>query len=852
MMNEREGRQLRSAIVLKRMLACVMLVIMLSTTINLPTFTLSLKAEENVAQNAAESTALDAAKATIQEGLLSRSAEIVITLEGDALTGVTTDDLVPKAEKLYADARKHIAYGEAGSNAKLGDYITWSTGEYSIVGSYVTNGGDIVSVTYTYQVEYYTNKAQEDFVDSKLSELYTSLQLTDSSLTDMQKVYKIYNWITNNVSYDYDNLYNDAHKTKYTAYGALTDGQAVCQGFANLFYRMCMDNGIDCRIVTGDANGPHAWNIVKVADAYYYVDSTWDCKVIEDTTNGRQEKPGTVFYFLRDSLANHTEDALVNVTADYNMAKESLAGLQIDTPADVTKDTLSGSVTLKDLCGTAFTPEQSMWYRTVVTTDATDTCKNTITVSPAVVGLTDLVLSQAVVYTHQDANTDYACDVCGKKLKYIVAGYKYDENGNEVSGNMTGLGSFAENEEVTLVAPAVTGYNFIGWYRYDASAENTKHYTGEVLCTTRTYSFTVTEDTSLVAVYKPTGEASVTIDGGSSYTVNGDGKSTSTTITFPIGSKVTVISNDANFEYWKNNAGMVVSRNKEYTFTVTGTETLSAVINNVIAEKATILFESYYGQVMARDQLASGGSMTIPGVPTRYGHTALGWDFNGDGVYDAGSDTLEAAITRGFNSTNNLVKVTPVYQVKEVAYVITVTNGTGSGNYRQNEVVTAVADAAPAGQKFSHWKDASDKILSYNEMYQFFAAKNTMIEAVYVPAETLIQAVGTTEIVDYYKDTQNNKLVFVSMSTVPEGCTIDKAGVIATKDSAVGQSGEGFNASTAEYVLGNAWSDTSYRYTLSIGNVTAGTTWYVRAYLVYTDGDGNVHTIYGKMVSQTY
>ena len=850
MMNEREGRQLRSATILKRMLACVMLVVMVSVTINLPTFTLSLKAEENVAQNAAESTALEAAKATIQEGLLSRSDKIVITLEGDALTGITTDDFFSKAKKLYADARKHIAYGEAGSNAKLGDYITWSTGGYSLSGSSVTNGSDIVSVTYTYQVKYYTNKAQEDFVDSKLSELYTSLQLTDSSLTDMQKVYKIYDWITNNVSYDYDNLYNEENKTKYTAYGALTDGKAVCQGFANLFYRMCMDNGIDCRIVTGDANGSHAWNIVKVGTAYYYVDATWDCKVIEDTTNGRQEKPGTVFYFLRDSLADHTEDGVANVTADYNMATESLAGIQIDIPADVTKDTLSASVVLKDLSGKELSEEQKTWYQKFVRKDETGLCKYTITVSPAAIGLTDLILAQEVVYVHNYVNDK--CTDCGKKSKYIVAGYKYDVDGKDVSGDMTGLGSFAENEEVTLVAPAVTGYNFTGWYLHDASEENTKHYTGEALCTTRTYSFTVTEDTSLVAVYKPTGEASVTIDGGSNYTVNGEEKPTSTKIAFPIGSKVTVICNDANFEYWKNNAGMVVSRNKEYTFTVTGKENLSAVINNVITNKVTILFESYYGQVMARDQLASDGNMTIPGVPTRYGYKAVGWDFNGDGVYDADSDTLSAAITRGFASESKLARVTPVYQVKKQTYVITVTNGTGSCNYLQNKVVTAVANAAAAGQKFSHWKDASNKILSYNETYQFFAAENTTIVAVYVPAETVIQAVGTTEIVDYYKDTENNKLVFVSMSTVPKGCTIDKAGVIATKDSVVGNSGDGFNASTATYVLGNAWSDTSYRYTLSIGKVTAGTTWYVRAYLVYTDGDGNVHTIYGKMVSQKY
>ena len=103
--------------------------------------------------------------------------------------------------------------------------------------------------------------------------------------------------------------------------------------------------------------------------------------------------------------------------------------------------------------------------------------------------------------------------------------------------------------------------------------------------------------------------------------------------------------------------------------------------------------------------------------------------------------------------------------------------------------------------------------------------------------------------VDYH--TENGKLIFISFSSVPEGFTITKAGVIITRDSAVGTSGDGFNDKTAQYTIGNPWSGTAYRYTLTLGNQQAGVVWYARAYLVYTDANGNSHTVYGDVVSQS-
>ena len=56
------------------------------------------------------------------------------------------------------------------------------------------------------------------------------------------------------------------------------DGTAVCQGYSLLFYRLALELGVDARFIGGytDDGEPHAWNIVKLGDEYYNLDSTWD------------------------------------------------------------------------------------------------------------------------------------------------------------------------------------------------------------------------------------------------------------------------------------------------------------------------------------------------------------------------------------------------------------------------------------------------------------------------------------------------------------------------------------------------------------------------------------------------
>ena len=79
--------------------------------------------------------------------------------------------------------------------------------------------------TVTYTISYYTTLAQEQELTTKVNEALDSLAL--SGKTDYQKVKAIHDYICDNTDYDYENLENDAHKIKFTAYGALCTGKAL-------------------------------------------------------------------------------------------------------------------------------------------------------------------------------------------------------------------------------------------------------------------------------------------------------------------------------------------------------------------------------------------------------------------------------------------------------------------------------------------------------------------------------------------------------------------------------------------------------------------------------------------------
>lgn len=104
------------------------------------------------------------------------------------------------------------------------------------------------------------------------------IQIISPDMSDYEKELAIHDYIVTTTSYDYDRLHNGTiPESSYTAAGALINKTAVCEGYSEATKLLLNLIGIECEIVTGLANNTaHAWNIVKIDDQWYMLDTTYD------------------------------------------------------------------------------------------------------------------------------------------------------------------------------------------------------------------------------------------------------------------------------------------------------------------------------------------------------------------------------------------------------------------------------------------------------------------------------------------------------------------------------------------------------------------------------------------------
>ena len=133
---------------------------------------------------------------------------------------------------------------------------------------YSYSGEKVLSVT----VEYIEGCDDEAFQ----SALDDALSVVDEKMSELEKAIALHDYLAANCGYDYENYLNNSIPVQsYSAYGALVNRLAVCQGYALAYKLLCNKVGIECFMVTSDKMN-HAWNLIRLGESYYQVDVTWD------------------------------------------------------------------------------------------------------------------------------------------------------------------------------------------------------------------------------------------------------------------------------------------------------------------------------------------------------------------------------------------------------------------------------------------------------------------------------------------------------------------------------------------------------------------------------------------------
>lgn len=111
-------------------------------------------------------------------------------------------------------------------------------------------------------------------INSKIDEVISKMH---EGLSEYDREKHIYEWVTGNCNYDKNVKVSSNKWQAFTAYGAIVEGTAVCEGYSRAMQLLLSYAGIQCQLASGITNqNPHMWNVVNIEGDFYHLDATFD------------------------------------------------------------------------------------------------------------------------------------------------------------------------------------------------------------------------------------------------------------------------------------------------------------------------------------------------------------------------------------------------------------------------------------------------------------------------------------------------------------------------------------------------------------------------------------------------
>ncbi|MUT67653.1 transglutaminase-like domain-containing protein [Paenibacillus sp. NEAU-GSW1] len=201
----------------------------------------------------------------------------VVSVAYDVKSDVKTKVMITKGNEKYTysltDAKENFPL-QLGN----GDY-TVSVLENTSGNKYKVVSKEEVSLELDDTNTVFLNSIQNVKWNSSNKAIQKAKELTANKKTDSEKVKAIYNYIVNNVSYDYDLAANLPTDYLPNIDRTLSSKKDICYGYSALFAAMLRSVDIPTKLVMGNTTYVkqyHAWNEVMLNGEWVIVDTTVD------------------------------------------------------------------------------------------------------------------------------------------------------------------------------------------------------------------------------------------------------------------------------------------------------------------------------------------------------------------------------------------------------------------------------------------------------------------------------------------------------------------------------------------------------------------------------------------------
>ena len=175
--------------------------------------------------------------------------------------------------------------------AMMADYgnLFWANGY--VLNTY-TSDGEVVGIEYA--PKYTMSKDQRDVYTAKVEATAQEwLSGIDQSASDFDKALYVFETLIEKVDYDPESQENQ------NILSVFLYNSTVCQGYSDAAWYLLDKLGIKSTVITGEVKGDnHAWNLVYLDGAYYYMDVTWGNSKYLDGNNDTAKRINYAYFAM--------------------------------------------------------------------------------------------------------------------------------------------------------------------------------------------------------------------------------------------------------------------------------------------------------------------------------------------------------------------------------------------------------------------------------------------------------------------------------------------------------------------------------------------------------------------------
>ena len=613
----------------------------------------------------------------------------------------------------------------------------------------------------------------------------------DDSMDDFTKALVLHDLLVLN------NYYPDPTDTvlmnSANNYDFMVNGWGVCQNYTEVYAYLLAHAGIKSEIISSESMY-HAWLRICLNDSYYNVDVTWDDSLFtfynnQDTQVDRPNKALHRFFLLGDTLIQDSS-YYYNPHYDYNAYYEAA-------------QTYDGYSTLHSMENPIFCIDGTLY----------------------------------TLYNSQIGIYDYMTDTF--TAMYTINAAWSAQGGGYWSGNYSSIAEY-------------------GGLLYFNDSSNV---------------WTYNPSTGIAVIHTPSNVGTLYgmyIDNGTIYGLVADSPNDK-----PVAHELGTCKPAVSWQ-WADDYSSAAA-----TFTsVDGNtvETVNADITSVTTD-ATCTTEGsiVYTASAAYDGLEYRSTKTavVPVTEHTYSSPIWSWTRVGDDyvasmknicsvcgeaeTYEAEmtSSKADGIITYTATATVDGTTYTAAKEVQE-SYTFTVEGGTVTkgekDSYSYADAVTVTAEESNGENYFSGWYIGDTRITT-KQSYTFYVKSDMTVTAKYEGDAVMTEQADVSVMITRTNiaASDKQKVVFALNWALPQGCTLKQAGIVRRYDSAANLALEyvdGSDIKKNNSTLKNRQGNCNFNLTVSA--TTKLRPIYAVAYVVYTDKNGDVQTVYSDVQTSSY